>query len=711
MKTLLRVALLGLFAAAGVGLAIGVGYSTPTSSGPKSSGQLASEPAPLVVDVDKPDTPLPDERLNDPPSPAFPPSAEPPSVALPGPVVAQPHPVRAEQPFRAEQPAAESVNSHLAMAVGQLAQRLAAAPLAVAVAKPQAEPQAKPQADPPAPSAATGADGTIVFTVPQGGDVREALQLLGEQANLNVLMTPAVSGTASAALNNVTIEEALQAILKVNGLVAKRDGNFLYVGTMAEFGTLEQALDEIGTRVYRPNYITALELQSLITPLLTAGVGVTSVSSPAETGIGTDDSMVGGDQYAGTDAVVVRDYEAVLAEIDQVIDKVDVRPMQVAIEAMILSVKLKDEDKFGVDFALLRQNLKIGIGFPAPSLGDVKFESGGMKLAFFDGNVGAFLDALETIGDTNVIATPRLLVLNKHRAEIQIGEKLGYVSTTVTETASTQSVEFLDIGTQLRLRPFISSDGYIRMEVHPELSDGNVEEKGGFTLPNKELTGVTTNIMVRDGQTVIIGGLIREQLVNTTTQVPVFGNLPLIGFAFRHTKETTERREVLVLITPRIVYQPEVGNEGDAVATEFHRRQSVYRDKMSPLGKRAIGRRYFRLAQYAWAEGDRKRALRLAEMAVHFDPLNRAAIDLRSDIWQGNPYGNHTLGADAMSAAVPAPLGPAPLGPAPLDGRTIEGWLLNDLEREPIVQPVLLHPLDPGQPGTRSDIERPRRFQ
>jgi len=688
MKSLLRIALLGLFAAAGVGLAIGVGYSTPTPSGQAQSGQFASEPSPADAEMPQGERPGVPPAVE--PQPPWPPATVPVGpapAASPGPLMVEPYPMRAQQVVP------ESVNSHLAMAVGQLAQRLAAVP-------PVAPPAGGPIAPPDPPTATAGADGTIMLNVPQGSDIREALQLLGEQADLNVLMTPNVTGNASIALKNVTIEEALQAILKANGLVAKREGNFLYIGTLAEFDTLEQALDEIGTRVYRPNYITAAELTALITPLLTETVGVVSVSSPAESGIGTDTSTVGGDQFAGADAVVVRDYEAVLAEIDQVVDEVDVRPLQVAIEAMILSVKLNDEDKFGVDFALLRENLRIGIGFPAPTLPGVKFESGGLKLAFFDGNIGAFLEALETIGDTNVIATPRLMVLNKHRAEIQIGEKKGYVSTTVTETASTQSVEFLDIGAQLRLRPFISSDGYIRMEVHPELSDGSVEIEGGFTLPNKEVTEVTTNIMVRDGRTVIIGGLVREQLVNTTSQVPLFGNLPLLGFIFRNTKETTERREVLVLITPRIVYEPEVGREGDAAAAEFHRRQSVYRDKMSPLGKRAIGRRYFRLAQIAWAQGNRSRALRLAEMAVHFDPLSRAAIDLRADIWQGNPYGNHTLGADAVTVALSATVA------SPIDGRNIEDWLLNDLAREPVPQ----HPLDPGLPGGRSDIERPRRF-
>ena len=86
-----------------------------------------------------------------------------------------------------------------------------------------------------------------------------------------------------------------------------------------------------------------------------------------------------------------------------------------------------------------------------------------------------FLDCLEKIGDTNVIASPRLMCLNKQRAEIQIGEELGYVSTTVTESSSTQTINFLSVGTLLRMRPYIGNDGLIRLEVHPELSTGTVQ--------------------------------------------------------------------------------------------------------------------------------------------------------------------------------------------------------------------------------------------
>jgi len=570
-----------------------------------------------------------------------------------------------------------------------------------AVAQPEPKPEPIPAPKAVVRNAPGEEDGGKLVMHFRNNDIREVLEMLSEQAGLNILASANVKGTVSATLTGVDVDSALDAILRNHGLLAKRDGNYIFIGTPADFDSMEQSFDTIGTRLYRPNYVSATELQTLITPLLTQNIGVISVSSAAEVGIGSDDSGAGGNGFAGGEVVLVRDYEAVLAQIDQFVSEIDVRPLQVAIEAMILSVKLSDTNRFGVNFELLRNknNIRLGWESPLATLADIKFD-GGLKFGFLDSSLAGFIDALESVGETSVIASPTLMVLNKHRAEIQIGEKKGYVSTTVTETSSTQSVEFLDIGAQLRLRPFISSDGLIRMEVHPELSDGAVDTESGFTLPNKEVTQVTTNIMVRDGCTVVIGGLLRDQIVNTVSQIPVLGNLPWLGVAFRNTTVETERREVLVLITPHIVYDGEMCAEGEKSAAEFQRRQDTQHEKVAPLNKRTIARRYFRRAQAAWAEGDRDRALRFAEMAVHFDPLSRAAIDLRSDIWQGRSVGAHALNVP-MAVASPA---------NPLEGPEIADWLLEDLEQGPPARPLLRHPLDPGRPGEKTDLVRPRRL-
>ncbi len=543
----------------------------------------------------------------------------------------------------------------------------------------------------------------------QDMDLREVLDLLSEQGGLNILASNSVQGKVSASLNNVDIDTALSAILRQTGYLARRDGRFVYVGTHQDFQTMEQNLDRIGTRMYRPNYVRAAEVQHLVTPLLTPGVGTVSVTNQSEMGIATDGNKAGGDTFAGGEAILVKDYEAVLAQVDQIVAEIDKRPMQVHIEAMILSVKLDDEHSMGVDFQLLRDksNIKLASGSPLSDLGQVAFKDGGFKFGFLDSSLGLFVNALETIGDTNVIATPRLLCLNKQRSEILIGAQLGYVSTTVTETSTSQKVEFLEIGTQLRLRPFISSDGLIRMEVHPELSTGSVQLKGAFTLPEKDVTQVTTNIMCRDGCTVIIGGLIRNDLATTGSQIPLLGNLPGVGPLFRQKKESTQRSEILVLITPHIVYDDACG-EGDRAACEFKRRQSVYADEMSPIGKRYIGRKYFRLAQQAFAQGDDARALRFADMAIHFDPLSKEAIDLRADIWHGNHDGQYTG------------LHPKTLGTLqPVEGQSVSRWVPNDGDIPPVPpseqgvrsEQIPLHPRDAGMPGPSRNIDKPQHLR
>ncbi len=707
MKAFRRIAAITLFAVFGVGAAVALGLSVEAKPGysaaPTQEKRNSSDTAVIIAE------PTQSDKTNAVVLPPPPPAEVKDQVAAQA-VTVLPSPAVGEQRQAPSAPviaaptlpsaAVEAVRRHL---------KTPAASAPPAVQKTDDEPAEKTGAK----SGISGeGDGKLRIRL-YDEDIRKALEMLSEQSGLNILAGKSVAGNVTASLNNVDVNSALDAILRSNGFTAKRKGNYIFVGTPDDFTNIEQSFDKIGARVYRPNYITAVELQTLIKPLLTDKTGVISVTSASEAGIATNDANAGGDKFAGNEALLVRDYEAVLSQIDQVVDEVDVRPAQVSIEAMILSVKLKDSDKLGVNFQLLRDNpnIKFGLGTPSSSLGDVKFDDGGLKFGFLDSTLGAFLDALETVGDTNVVANPRLMVMNKQRADIQIGEQKGYLSTTVTETSSTQKVEFLNIGAQLRLRPFISSDGNVRLEIHPELSDGNVDTSSGYTLPNKTITQVTTNIMVRDGCTLILGGLMRDQMVTTTTQVPFFGNLPLVGAAFRNSTETLERTEVLVLITPRIVYEPSACREGEKAQCEFERRHSTYADKTSPFGKRSVARRYYRLAQAAWAEGNRDKALRFAEMAVQFDPLNREAIDLRSDIWRGQHTESDESKDIEISKREAGKFGSRNASKSnPLDEASMANWVVDDLEKDS-KEPTPNHPYDRGTPGSRKDVEAPKRLK
>lgn len=476
-------------------------------------------------------------------------------------------------------------------------------------------------------------DDTLTINV-QNSDLREVLKLLSDQGELNILSSKNVKGNVSATLNGVDLDTALKAILQSTGFKSRREGRFVYVGTAQDFIEMDQLKDKIGTRIYRTNYVRASDLQVLIAPMLTERVGKVTVSLPPEVDIPANSIKTGGASFANEEVVMVRDYEAVLVQIDQIVEEVDRRPQQVLIEAMILTVKLDDTNTMGVDFAALldTNNARLVTGQPLANLANLDVTRGGLKFAFLNSAVGNFITALETVGDTNVVASPKLMCLNKQRAEILIGQQLGYISSTVTETSTTQAVQFLEVGTQLRIRPFISRDGMVRMEVHPELSTGNVRVVGAFTLPDKTVTQVTTNIMCRDGATVVIGGLIREDLGANINQVPLLGNLPWLGVLFRRKVETTSKNEIIVVLTPRIVTEPEVNLAGAQETADYLQRQGVFADKMSPIGKRHYARTHYRMALAAWQAGNSRAALRNINISIQFDPLNLDAIRLRNEI-------------------------------------------------------------------------------
>ena len=148
---------------------------------------------------------------------------------------------------------------------------------------------------------------------------------------------------------------------------------------------------------------------------------------------------------------------------------------------------------------------------------------------------------MQTRGETKVLAAPRIMVLNKQPAEVHLGDQLGYETSTVSQTSTTQTVQFMNVGTQLRLRPFVSSDGVIRMEVHPERSTGQLDANG---IPQTNTSEVTTNIMVHDGTTIVIGGLMDTEIDKTVQGIPFLMDLPLLGALFRHTTSTTTKQGI-----------------------------------------------------------------------------------------------------------------------------------------------------------------------
>ena len=448
-----------------------------------------------------------------------------------------------------------------------------ARPVEIAVPSPPApreEPSGAKTATAPAPLVEAAAGAARIALHLDDVDVRKALEILSRQATMNLLVSPAVSGQVTVDLRDVSVDEALRAVLKSCRLVAAREKGILYVSTAAE---QRQAGDQDAVaRVYRLKYVKAADLVKMIKPLVSK-TGVLAASPQSDVGIKADPEKGGGDSLAGGEALIVQDNQRVLDRIDHIVAELDVEPVQVLIEAVILTVILENDRTLGMNYGVLDRAqggtltmvgsgaaLNSAAGFnPASVLaagGKVADgnESGfadstqGLKFGFVTNSLSGFITALQTYGDTKILAAPRLLVVNKQRADLQLGNRLAYLTITQTQTSTVQQVNFMNVGTQLHLRPFVTDDGMVRMEIHPEQSEGSLING----LPQTSSAEVTTNVMVPDGVTIVIGGLMSKTDEVQDQGVPWLCELPWIGALFRQRTTTHQKSELVVILTPHI---------------------------------------------------------------------------------------------------------------------------------------------------------------
>ncbi|MEE9294734.1 MAG: hypothetical protein V3W34_07220, partial [Phycisphaerae bacterium] len=366
-----------------------------------------------------------------------------------------------------------------------------AAPYAVA----QDQPKPDNEFVPPAENLTITGDGVVELHVVDT-PLATVLRMLSIQGRRNILATPAVTGTVTADLYDVSFDDALKAVLLTNDCDYEVKDGFIFVYTNDEAATLRGDRAPITARIYWLNYIRAEEVAGVIQPML-SNEGKIVKSTPAAVGMTSDSTAAGGDSLAGHDFLVVHDYPDRLAEIGKIIKPLDLRPIMVLVEATILRARLSDTNSLGIDFTLvggvdfqILGSTSTGIG--QLTLGAVPSErfddtlttagtsftgavpDGGLTFGIIKDHVAIFLRALEQITDTSVIANPKILTLNKQVGNVIVGRRDGYITTTVTETQAIQKVEFLETGTQLTFRPFIGTDGYVRMELHPKDSVGGL---------------------------------------------------------------------------------------------------------------------------------------------------------------------------------------------------------------------------------------------
>lgn len=493
------------------------------------------------------------------------------------------------------------------------------------------------------------ASGLIKFIAFQKDtNIRDSLRLLAVLCKKNIIPSTGVDGPLTVSrLYNVTFEKALDAVLG-NGFKYEVDGEFVRVYTLEEYKRIKEDPARMQYKVFTLYYITAEEAVKVLQPILSGSASAKiTATSPAQKNIsgssggsgGGLNSSGGGNDPANHDMIVVFDYPECIERVENVLRTIDMRPRQVLIEATIMSVQLTEDNKFGVDWNLLSgvqvdRDLIVsggGYGTHAQTLGFSENGGGtGLTVGFAAGNVRAVITALEQITDATVLANPKILAVNKQEGQLLIGKKIGYEDTaTTTQTGgTTASTAFLETGTRLAFRPYIGDDGYIRMDIYPKDSTGDLQQNG---KPFERTTELRTNVMVKDGQTVVIGGLFRDSVNVTKSQVPVLGSLPIVGALFRGKLDKVARDEVIIILTPHIIEEPsEV--QGDKRAEDIRLKRDAAVDSLSVIDAARIAEEAYAKAAKFYLEGDTEKALFHVRVALIYRPTYLEALRLRERI-------------------------------------------------------------------------------
>jgi len=426
-------------------------------------------------------------------------------------------------------------------------------------------------------------------------NIREVLLAFGKKTDLNILVDPDVKGEVTVDLKRVTLEEALDALLSPIGFVWRREGSFVRVSKP----TLE-------TRIFTVNYISTRRSGSASLSATTGGTtGGGGVTGGGVTGGGVTRGGVTGGGGAGfssvssTDSVdfwgelertlakflskdgslvisqtagliAATDFPANIRRVAQYLELVQGSAQrQVMIEAQIIEVELSKDFSAGIDWSLAFKNLSTLQGTLtggnlisqtlAPTAANIfqiglASKSGGLTLQLF-------LSALSRQGKVSILSSPKISTLNNQKAVMKVATDDVFFTTTrtrepttgvVTETITPQTVTE---GIVLDVTPQISEDDTITMNIRPNISErvGQATSPTGGTVPVVAVRATDTVVRVKDGQTVVIGGLMNNRSTRNVTGTPVLKNTPFLGSLFRRTDEEDRKTELVILLTPTVL--------------------------------------------------------------------------------------------------------------------------------------------------------------
>lgn len=429
----------------------------------------------------------------------------------------------------------------------------------------------------------------------KNADINNVLRIISLKSGVNIVTGKDVEGPVTIRLVDVPWEKALEAVLKTYGYAYERDGNIIRVTTVDNLKT-----EELATEVYPLNYAKAEEVQATLQEVLTERGNIRA--------------------DARTNVLIVTDVPTNLYKIQRIIERIDTITPQVLIEAKIIETTLGDTDKIGIKWNLqaeLRGSARpttfpffahtknafdryFPLGTQPTATTTSNAESGTTlstatvttfeNISHLNGPVASFplasvddfsfgtldfsqlqilLQILQARSNAKVLSEPRVTVLNNQEAKILVGEVLAVPIFERNDTTGKMEVtgyEEKDLGIQLVVTPQINSAEQIDVSLNPAITSliGYDELTADIKAPRFATREAKTKVRVRNGETIVVGGLIKEDIVDTKNKIPILGDIPILDYVFAHRERTINKTDLLFFITVTIIEEPDVKVENSA---------------------------------------------------------------------------------------------------------------------------------------------------
>ncbi len=385
--------------------------------------------------------------------------------------------------------------------------------------------------------------------------IDQVIRQLADQADIDVVISPKVTGNVNVGpLTDVPLAEALKNILSTHGYDYVIDKNIVRIVPASE---VAQVAEKLVSKVYRITYADVTEVEKALQKFISKQGSLSS--------------------NPGTSNIMVTDTESKIRAIDTFIEEIDRITPQILVEARIYDITSKDKLDLGVQWEagtnttystagqpiLGNRDPFIGSGF-AGTTDKASSTTAAIRFGWLNQNIDVdmMLKAEQEKIDAKLLANPRVLVLDNEKAVFKIISELPYQQ--LTESAlggSIGTTSFKEVGVELHVTPHLTRDEVVRLKVKPVFSVkvGEVTFASGalmYPQPIVDRREAETTLLIKDGQTVVLGGLRKKEVTKQVNKVPLLGDLPLVGFLFSFIGEDTVTSELVVFITPRIVEQP-----------------------------------------------------------------------------------------------------------------------------------------------------------